>query len=38
MATIFGIIVAFGPIVLLVANLERIVNFVEAFIRFNFHD
>lgn len=35
MATIFGIIVVATPIVLVVANIDRIINFVETFI--NFH-
>jgi hypothetical protein len=36
MATIFGLIVFFGPIVLICTNLDRIANFIEAFINFNF--
>lgn len=35
MAVIFGILVVFGPIALVVANLDRIRNFIRAFI--NFH-
>lgn len=35
MATIFGIIVVAAPIVLVIANRDRILNFVGAFI--NFH-
>lgn len=38
MATIFGILVVFAPIAWVVANLDRITNFVKAFIRWHFHD
>jgi hypothetical protein len=38
MATIFGILVVFTPIAWVVANLDRVIDFVKAFIRWHFHD